>query len=153
MDNIEERIKNLGLNLPEPSKTLGSYVPCVISGNFLFFSGAIPTKDGKVISGQFGEKLTIDDAKEAGVAVVLSFLANIKSSLGSLDFIDQFVKIEGYVSSTSSFYDQPKVLNEVSNLLVEIFGERGKHSRVAIGVCSLPLNAAIEVAGIVKIRR
>ena len=152
MNDFEEKIKSLGFVLPEPSKALGSYIPCVISGNLLFFSGAIPTRNGKVISGCFGTDLTIDKAKDAAIAVVLTILANIKASIGSLNRIERFIKIEGYVSSTKDFYEQPKVLNEVSDLIVEIFGEQGKHSRIAIGVCSLPLNAAIEVSGIVEIK-
>jgi enamine deaminase RidA (YjgF/YER057c/UK114 family) len=151
MKNLEEKLKSMGLVLPEPSKALGSYVPCVISGNLLFFSGVSPVKNGSVISGCFGESVTLKEAPEIGEAIVLSILSNVKSSLGSLDCIKKFVKIEGYVSSSKNFFDQSKVLNEVSNLIVEIFGESGKHSRIAVGVCSLPLSTAVEVSGVIEI--
>lgn len=153
MDHIEERINGMGFILPEPPKTLGSYVPCIITGNLLFFSGVIPMKEGNAMTGRFGGNLTVNDAKEVAAYVVLSILANIKASIGGLDRIKRFIKIEGYITSTEDFFDQPKVLNEVSNLIVEIFGDPGKHSRVAVGVYSLPLKAAIEVSGIVEINR
>ncbi len=150
---VEEKIKKLGFTLPELPKALGSYLPCIVSGTLAFISGVIPVKDGKVLTGKFGKELTTDDAKEIGKAVVLSILSNIKSAIGTLDKIERVLKIEGFVNSTADFKEQPAVLNEVSNLIVEIFGEKGKHSRIAIGVNSLPLGAAIEVSVIIEIKK
>ncbi len=150
---ITKKLSGLGLSLPKPSKALGAYVPCLISGNLLFLSGIIPAKDGKPLTGKFGKDLSLEDAKEIGRIVVLTMLANIQESIGNLDKIKRVVKIEGFINSTPDFTDQPKVLNEVSNLLVEIFGEAGKHSRIAIGVNALPLGASLEVSGIVEIEK
>lgn len=145
---IEERLKMLGIELPEPSKSLGSYVPIVRSGNLLFMSGIIPIKNGKVMTGRFGDDLNIEDAENPAIAVVLTIISNLKNELKDLDKIKRVIKIEGFVNSTLDFIDQPKVLNAVSELLVKIFGEKGKHSRIAIGVSSLPMGACLEVSSI-----
>lgn len=149
---IEEQIKSLGLELPKPAKVLGSYVPYVItSSNLLFFSGVIPVENGEVLKGKFGETLKLEDAKKPAQLIVLSILANIKEATNDFSKIRRFVKIEGFVNATKEFEDHPKVLNEVSNLLVAIFGEKGKHTRIAIGVDSLPMGACLEVSGIIEL--
>lgn len=145
---IEERLKTLGITLPEPSKSLGFYVPIVRSGNLLFMSGIIPIKNGNVITGKFGYDLKIDDAETPATAVVLAIISNLKNELKDLDKVNRIIKIEGFVNSTLDFKDQPKVLNAVSELLVKVFGEKGKHSRTAIGVSSLPMGACLEVSSI-----
>lgn len=150
---IEEKIRTLGLTLPEPPKALGSYLPCVIAGDLVFASGVIPIKNGKVMTGKFGIELTVKDAKEICEKAALLLLANLKNSIGSLENIERFLRIDGYINSTEDFKDQPAVLNELSNLIVQIFGENGKHSRIAIGVNTLPAGAAIEIAAIIKIKK
>ncbi|BAL80997.1 RidA family protein [Caldisericum exile] len=149
---IEDNLKSLGLELPKPLKTLGSYVPVITTDSkLLFFSGVIPVENGIVIKGKFGKDLKLEDAKKPAQLIVLSILANIKEITQNFSRIKQIVKIEGYVNSTEDFEEQPKVMNEVSNLLVSIFGEKGKHTRIAISVNSLPMGACLEVAGIIEL--
>ncbi|MDI6860745.1 MAG: RidA family protein [Caldisericia bacterium] len=143
---IEERIKELGLSLPEPTKPVGSYIPCKRVGNILFLSGVISEKKGKL-----GENLTVEEGYEESKKVLLKLLANLKNEIGTLDKVKEIIKVEGFVSSNDDFFDQPKVINGASDLLFQIFGEKGKHSRVAIGVKNLPLNAAIEISMIVEV--
>lgn len=143
---IEERIKELGLSLPEPTKPVGSYIPCKRVGNILFLSGVISEKKGKL-----GENLTVEEGYEESKKVLLKLLANLKNEIGTLDKVKEIIKVEGFVSSSDDFFDQPKVINGASDLLFQIFGEKGKHSRVAIGVKNLPLNAAIEISMIVEV--
>ncbi|MBC7195245.1 MAG: RidA family protein [Caldisericia bacterium] len=143
---IEEKIKELGLTLPEPSKPVGSYIPCKKVGNLVFLSGVISEKKGKV-----GDSLTVEEGYEESKKVVLKLLSNLKEFLGSLDKVKEIVKVEGYVASSDNFYDQPKVINGASDTLFQIFGERGRHSRVAVGVKELPLNSAIEISMIVEV--
>jgi len=112
----------------------------------LFLSGILPFKDGKLLKkGKVGKDLSIEEASEEAVKVVLNALAILKDCLGSLDKIKQCVKITGYIASSADFTEQPKVLNPASELLVKIFGEKGKHCRVAVGVCSLPLDSPVEM--------
>ena len=150
---VEKTLQELGLELPEPSKPIGSYVPWVISGNLLFISGTIPSQNGVPRTGKFGDSLKLEDAEKLGKIVALTLIANTKDAIKDLDKVKRIVEIEGFVNSTPDFIDQPKVINEVSNLLVKIFGEKGKHSRIAIGVNSLPLGAAIEVSAIIEIEK
>jgi len=152
-NEIEEKIKKLGFTLRESSKPLGSYSPCIVSDTLVFISGVIPVKDGKILAGKFGKELNIDDAKDIGKTVVISMLSNLRSAIGTLDNVKKILRIEGFISSTEDFKEQPAVLNEVSNLIVEIFGERGRHSRIAIGVSSLPSGAAIEVSAIMELEK
>jgi enamine deaminase RidA (YjgF/YER057c/UK114 family) len=143
---IEEKIKELGLSLPEPSKPVGSYIPCKKVGNLVFLSGVISEKKGKV-----GSDLTVEEGYEESKKVLLKLLSNLKEFLGSLDKVKEIVKVEGYVASSENFHDQPKVINGASDTLFLIFGESGKHSRIAVGVKELPLNSAIEISMIVEV--
>lgn len=143
---IEEKIKELGLTLPEPSRPVGSYIPCKKVGNLVFLSGVVSEKKGKV-----GDSLTVEEGYEESKKVLLKLLSNLKEFLGSLDKVKEIVKVEGYVASSDNFYDQPKVINGASDTLFQIFGERGKHSRIAVGVKELPLNSAIEISMIVEV--
>lgn len=149
--SIEEKLGMFGLKLPEPSQPIGSYLSCIVSGNLLFISGVIPIKEGKVITGRFGKEIQTIDAKEIGTLIVLTMLSNIKKELGSLEKISHFIKIEGFVNATEEFKEHPIVLNGISDLLVQIFGESGVHARTAIGVNSLPKGACLEVSAIVEI--
>lgn len=143
---FEKKLEELGIPLPEPVKPVGAYIPALRVGNLLFLSGILPFKEGRLQrKGKVGKDLSIEEASEEAVTVVLNALAILKDCLGSLDKIKQCVKITGYIASSADFTEQPKVLNPASELLMKIFGERGKHCRVAVGVCSLPLDSPVEM--------
>lgn len=148
----EEKLKSLGITLSEVPKPLGSYIPCVQTGNLIFISGMLPLKGGKLLrTGKVGESVTLEEAQEDAKTAVINALAVLKSNLKSLDRIKRCVKLTGYIASAQNFYDQPKVLNAASDLLSEIFGESGRHARAAVGVSTLPLNASIEIEFIFEI--
>jgi len=148
---IEENLKALGLALPKSTKTLELCTNGYHNIKSSVFSGVIPVCDGEVLKGKFGKELTQNDARKPATCVLLSVLSNIKDCVDSLDKIKRVVKIEGYVNATEDFQDHAKVMNEISNLIVAIFGDKGRHTRIAIGVCSLPMGACMEVAGIVEL--
>ena len=148
---IEEQMEKERIILPKPSKSLGSYVPVMKSGSFVYLSGVIPLKGDEVVTGKFGREFDERSGREPAELCALQLVANLKDAIGDLDRVKQIVKIEGFVNSTDDFSAQSKVLNYVSDLLVRIFGDKGKHARIAIGVNSLPLNAALEVSAIVEI--
>jgi len=143
---IEERIKELGYILPEPSKPVGSYIPCKKVGNLVFLSGVISERKGKL-----GKDLTLEEGYEESKKVLLKLLSNLKEFLGDLDKVKEIVRVEGYVQVEDGFFDVPKVINGASELLFQIFGERGKHSRIAVGVKELPLNSIVEISMIVEV--
>ena len=148
---IEDRLKELSIEIPTPPNPAGSYIPVVTTGNLVFVSGQIPMKDGKVIvEGKVPEKQSLDSAREAAKICIINGLAQLKANLGSLDKITKFVRISGFVNSSQDFTEQPKVINAASDLLVEIFGDMAKHSRIAVGVASLPLNSTVEIDMIVE---
>ncbi len=150
----EARMRELGLELSSPAKPLGAYVPAVRSGDLLFLSGVLPMLGGELkYRGKLGRDLTIDEGYQAARVAVLNALANAKGELGSLDKVDRVVKMIGYVASSEGFDAQPKVVNGASELLVEIFGDNGRHARVAVGVNELPLNSPIELELILRIKR
>ncbi|HXX06292.1 MAG TPA: RidA family protein [Candidatus Bathyarchaeia archaeon] len=149
---IDEKLAALDIILPTPPKPAGSYIPVVKTGNLLFVSGQIPMKEGKVIfQGKVPINITIDDAQKAAKLCIVNALAQLKAEIGSLDKISKIVKVSGFVNSSQDFAEQPKIINAASDLLFEIFGDKGKHSRIAIGVTSLPLNSAVEIDMIVEI--
>jgi len=149
---IEERLKALNIILPSPPKPVGSYIPVVITDKLVFVSGQIPIKDGKVIyAGKVSKDLSVEDAQKAARLCIINALAQIKTELGSLDRISKIVRVSGFVNSPPEFTDQPKVINGVSDLLFEIFGQNGQHTRIAVGVSSLPLNSAVEIDLIAEI--
>ena len=149
---IEKRLKELGIIIPNAPKPAGSYLPVVLSGKLAFVSGQIPIKDGQVIyQGKVGTAQSIDDAQEAAKLCIINGLAQIESYCGTLDNLEKIIKISGFVNSTKDFTEHPKVINAASDLLMKIFGEKGRHSRIAIGVSSLPLNATVEIDMIVEI--
>jgi len=142
----EERLKELGLELPEAPKPIGSYVPCIQTGNLLFMSGILPLVKGKLVrQGCVGHDISLDEAREDAKTATINALSILKSHIGSLDKVKKCVRITGYISSASHFTEQPKVLNAASDLLFEIFGEIGRHARSAVGVNTLPLNASLEI--------
>tara|TARA_B110000014_G_scaffold259348_1_gene247014 strand:+ start:198 stop:656 length:459 start_codon:yes stop_codon:yes gene_type:complete len=148
---IEEKLNELSIKLPTPPSPAGSYIPVVTTGNLAFVSGQIPMKDGNVIfQGKVPENQSVDSARDAAKICIINGLAQLKANLGSLDRIVKFVRISGFVNSNSDFIEQPKVINAASDLLVEIFGDMAKHSRIAVGVASLPLNSTVEIDMIVE---
>jgi enamine deaminase RidA (YjgF/YER057c/UK114 family) len=144
--NIENKIKDLGLQLPEPPKPLAAYIPAKQVGNLVFTAGQLPMVNGEIIlKGLLGQDVEIDPAYNAAKICTLNALSAIKGVIGDLDKIKQVVRVVGYVASVPTFTQQPAVVNGASELLLEIFGENGKHARSAVGMAVLPLNAAVEI--------
>lgn len=149
---IEEKIHSLNISLPIPPKPAGSYIPTVRTGNLVFVSGQIPIKDGKLeFRGKVPTDVTVETAQEAAKLCIINVLAQLKAEIASLDRVEKIVRVSGFVNSADDFYDQPKVINVASDLLFEIFGEKGKHSRIAVGVASLPLNSTVEIDMVAEI--
>ena len=149
---IEARLKALGLVLPESRAALGSYVPFLHINGQLFISGQLPLVDGKVaVAGKVGTELDLAKAQEAARLCALNILTQAKAALRDLDRIVQLVRLNGFVNAAPDFADHPKVINGASELMVEILGNKGMHTRIAIGCASLPLNAAVEVDAIFAI--
>lgn len=149
---IEEKLAALNIILPTPPKPAGSYIPVVKTGNLLFVSGQIPMKEGTVVfQGKVPTNISVEDAQKAAKLCIINALAQIKAEIGTLDKILRIVRVSGFVNSSQGFSEQPKVINAASDLLFEIFGESGKHSRIAIGVASLPLNSTVEIDLIAEI--
>lgn len=150
---FEERIKELGLSLPEEFKPAGRFVPAVQVGNLIFVSGQIPAVSGRVVmEGKLGRDLSIEQGQEAARQALLNVLVVLRSTLGTLDALKRIVKLNGWVASAEGFHSQPQVVDGASLLLEEIFGEAGKHARAAIGVAELPLGAPVELELIAEIR-
>lgn len=148
----EEKIKELGIDIPEAPKPLGSYVPCVQAGNLLFLSGILPLRNGKLMrTGRVGESVFLDEAREDAKTAAVNALSVLKANIGSLDKVKRCIKITGYVASAPDFTEQPKVLNAASDLIFEIFGEKGRHARAAVGVNVLPLNSPLEIEFIFEV--
>jgi enamine deaminase RidA (YjgF/YER057c/UK114 family) len=148
----EDKLKSLGLELPEPPKPVATYVPAVRAGSLLFLSGVLPMRKGELAyAGKLGRDLGVAEGVEAAKVAILNALAIAKQELGSLDRIRQVVKVVGHVASAEGFTDQPQVLNGASDLLVAIFGEAGRHARVATGAAELPRRAAVEIEVILAV--
>ena len=144
--SAEQRLRDLGLELPSPPPAAGAYVPAVRTGNLLVLAGTLPVRDGKIAyAGKVGKDLDIATAAEGARLCALNALANAKVALGSLDAIKRVVMVQGFVNGVDGFADSPKVLNGCSEFLVAVLGEAGKHARAAVSVNGLPLNAAVEV--------
>lgn len=132
--------------MPVPPQPLAAYVPGVISGNLVFISGQLPTRNGELLyAGAVGQEISLEDGQAAARYCLLNGLAVVKSLLGSLDEVAQVVRLNGYVQAAAGFNQIPQVINGASELLLELFGEKGRHSRVAVGVANLPLGAAVEI--------
>lgn len=148
----EAKLKEKGIVLPAPQKPVANYVNAVRVGNLLYLSGKGPTKpDGSNITGKVGKDLTIEQGYEAARLTAINHLAVLKAELGSLNKVKRIVKVLGMVNCTEDFKDQPKVINGYSDLMVEIFGDKGKHARSAVGMNSLPVGIAVEVEVIVEV--
>ena len=151
--NINKKIEELGIKLPNPPDPVGSYVAFKIIGNLLYISGQLPiASDGKIIKGKIGKNLTLEDGQKASKLCVINILSQAKKAMeGDLNKIKNCIKITGFVNSTDDFTDQPKVINPASETLSAVFGDKGKHTRAAISTNSLPLGAAVEIDAIFEI--
>lgn len=151
--NVEEKLASLGLVLPPAPAPVAAYVPAVRAGTLLFTSGQLPFRGGELAwRGKVGANLTWEQGYEAARACLLNCLSVIKAEIGDLERVERVVRVAGFVNSAPGFHDQPKVINGASELLLEIFGPRGRHSRVAVGAAELPLNAAVELEMIVLVK-
>ena len=148
---IEEKIEELGIKLPEPPTPAGSYVPVVRTGNLVYISGQIPMEGGKVVfTGKVSDE-NLETAQKSARMCAINILAQIKREVVNLDKVSRIIRLSGFVNSVPEFSQQPKVINPASDLMFEIFGEKGKHSRIAVGVTSLPLNSMTEIDAIVEV--
>jgi enamine deaminase RidA (YjgF/YER057c/UK114 family) len=150
---IEARLKELGLDIPTPAAPAANYVPYVVSGRLVFLAGQIPLWNGELkYVGKLGADFSLKQGQDAARVCALNLIAQAKAACGGdLDRVVRWVKINGYVNGTPDFAEQPKVMNGASDLLVEVFGDKGRHARAAVGVSSLPFNVAVEVDGILEI--
>ena len=152
---VEKKLVEMGLSLPPSPAPVANYVPAVRSGNLLFVSGHGPAfvKDGKIeyIHGKLGRDLTVEQGYEAAKQVMLNILQSIKGVIGDLDKVRRIVKVLGFVNCTEDFPDQPKVINGASDLLVALYGERGRHARSAVGMQQLPFGIAVEIEMVVEV--
>lgn len=143
---IEARLAALGIALPEPAAPAANYVPFVISGRQVFISGQLPLSGGSIAcSGRLGADVSLEDGRQAARLCGINILAQVKAALGDLDRVARCVKLGGFVSCAPEFTDQPKVINGASDLMVDVFGERGRHARFAVGAPALPLGCAVEI--------
>lgn len=145
------KLESLGLSLPSVPAPVAAYVNCVRSGNLLFLSGGLPIDGEKKVIGKVPSVVSIEEAQEAARMIILNRLAIIQNEVGSIDQVKQVVALNGFVNCEADFYGHPQVINGASELLVEIFGEKGKHSRTALGAASLPLNVSVEINLIVEV--
>ena len=154
MHLFEENIKNLGLNIPELPKALANYVPYKIVGKTMYISGQAPVRNGEMIyKGKVGSDITIEEGIEAAKLCVINIIAAVKTGLGGdWSKLDCFVKLTGFVNCQDSFTDQPKIINGASDMLVEIFGDQGRHARVAVGSNALPLGISVEIDAIIQLK-
>jgi enamine deaminase RidA (YjgF/YER057c/UK114 family) len=149
---IDAKLAELGLVLPEPAAPVAAYVPVVIAGGLAHVSGQLPFVDGVLVKGRLGADVDTGEGYEAARACGLMIVAQLRAALGSLDRVERIVKLGAFVNSAADFTDQPKVANGASELMAALFGEAGKHARSAVGVPALPLGAAVEIDAIVAVR-
>jgi enamine deaminase RidA (YjgF/YER057c/UK114 family) len=148
----EDNLKSLGITLPKQSAPIANYVNYVRTGNLIYFSGSGPSVESQgYVKGKLGKDLTIDQGKEAARITGINLIANLKNAIGDLNKVKRIVKVLGMVNSTEDFTDQPKVMNGFSDLMVAVFGEKGKHARSAVGMVALPMNMAVEIEMIVEV--
>lgn len=150
-DTIFEKITALGFHLPDVPTPIAAYVNCVRTGNLLFLSGGLPIDGDRRVIGKVPSEVSVEEAKDAARMVILNRLAVIRQELGSLDKVSRIVALNGFVNSDPDFHGHPQVINGASELLVDVFGDAGKHSRTALGAAALPLNVAVEINLIVEI--
>ena len=150
--SAEENLNKLKVNLPKAPDPVGSYVASKVVGKLVFISGQLPLNhERKLIKGKIGKDLNLEQGQESAKLCALNLLAQLKKITGSLDKVKSCVKLTGYVNSIDTFVDQPKVINGASDLISQIFGDKGKHTRAAVSVNSLPLGASVEIEGIFEL--
>lgn len=150
---IETRLQSLGITLPAAAAPVANYVPYVLAGDLLFISGQLAkAADGALSTGRLGAGVTVEAGAAAARLCGLNILAQAQAALGSLDRIAQVVKLTGFVASAPEFTDHPKVINGASDLMVEVLGDKGRHARAAVGAPSLPMNSAVEVEAILRVK-
>ena len=154
MHLFDENIKNLGLNIPDLPKALANYVPYKIIGKTIYISGQAPVENGELVyKGKVGSDISIEEGIEAAKLCVINIIAALKTGLeGDWDKLDSFVKLTGFVNCQDNFTDQPKIINGASDMLVKIFGDQGRHARVAVGSNALPLGIAVEIDAIAQLK-
>ena len=150
---IEKKLTNLGITLPTPASPIANYAPFVRTGNLLLISGQLCFgADGKLVAkGQLGGGVSIEEGQKAGRACAVNLLAQLRAALGDLDKVRRVVRLGGFINSTPGFTDGPKVMNGASDLMVEVFADKGRHARTTVGVAALPADAAIEVEGLFEV--
>jgi len=150
---VDSRLAELGLVLPTPAAAVANYLPFVISGSLVFVSGQLPLVDGKVtVTGRLGAEVGLEEGQQAARQCAINLLAQARAAAGGdLDRVTRLVRLGGFVASTPDFTDQPKIVNGASDLMVAVLGDAGRHSRAAVGVASLPLNAAVEIEAVFEL--
>jgi len=149
---VEDRLRELGITLPPAPAGVGAYVPWVRAGNLVFTSGQLPWRDGKLTcTGKLGAGVSIEDGFQAARVCAINAIAQLKAAVGNLDLVMQIVRLEGYVHAGPGFHEHPKVLNGASELFNEVFGPRGRHARVALGINETPLDAAVQLAVVAEV--
>ncbi len=153
MGNIDKRLQELGIDVPEPAAPVANYVGWMRTGNIVFTSGQVPLKDGKFhFQGKVGGEISVEQAIEATQLCAVNVISQIKGALdGDLDRVKRVVKLVVFINGTPEFNEHPKVANGASDLMVEVFGDKGKHARSAVGAGSLPLNVCVEVEGVFEV--
>lgn len=153
MGQIDKRLAELGITLPVPAKPVANYVGWVRTGNLVYTAGQVPLKDGKIeYQGKLGKEYTVEQGAQAARICAINVVAQLKDAVGGdLDRIKRIVKVVGFVNGVPDFADHPKVVNGASDLLVEIFGDKGRHARSAVGSGSLPVNVAVEVEAVAEV--
>jgi len=149
---VEENLKNNSITIPNPPAPVGNYVAYNQTGNLIFISGQLPVDEkGQMIKGKIGKDLNIDDGKQASKLCILNAIGHLKKHIEDLNKVKKCVKINGFINCSEDFFEHPALLNTASDLLVQIFGDKGKHARAVVGVPSLPLNAAVEIETIFEV--
>ena len=150
---VEEQLKKLGLSLPPPAEPMFQYVPVTVHNGVAYVSGQLPKEDGEVrVTGKVGDALDVETARRAARICILQGLSCLKSAIGSLDNVDRILKVTGFVASAPGFNQQPQVIDAASDLLYDLFGERGRHARSAVGVTELPRNAPVEIEMVIAVK-
>lgn len=152
--SIEEKIQELGLSLPTPAVSVANYVPFVITGNLVSISGQLPMgPDGPAYTGKVGDDVSVEDATKAAKLCALNIIAQLKQALdGDLERVERVVRLGGFVNCIDGFAGQPAIINGASDVMVDVFGEKGRHSRAAVGVNALPLNVPVEIDALIEIK-
>ena len=150
--SVEQTLADKGITLPAAPMPAANYVPFVQSGNLVFISGQISADDNGLITGKLGDTTSLEDGTAAARRCGLALIAQLKAAIGNLDRVTRVVKLTGFVNSTPDFTDQPKVINGCSDLMVEVFGEAGRHARAAVSAPALPFGVAVEIEAVFEVR-